>query len=149
LWTILEFAIEGSRYGVRLERVIEVAPRVHLTPLPGTAPHVAGAFVYRGEIALAVDVRPRLRHPPRRPSLHDHLIVTRGRRRPIAAVVDRVVGLREIEPSAIAEAPVASAGIAGVVVLPDGLLLLDGLETVLSAEDEERAEAALLDAVAT
>jgi purine-binding chemotaxis protein CheW len=140
---VLEFCLDGSRYGVRLDRVVEVAPRVRVTPLPGTPGHVVGAFVYRGEVALAVDVRARLGHEPKRPSLDDHFLVTRGRLRPIAAVVDRVVGIASFDAEAVRPAPGRSGDLAGVVTLPDGLMLLDDLETVLSAEDEELAENAL------
>lgn len=139
---VLEFVLDGARYGVHLDRVVEVAPRVRVTPLPGSPPHVVGAFAYRGELALAVEVRRRFGHPPRRASLGDHFLVVRGRKRLVGAIVDRVVGLRNVAPEEVNEAP-ASAELAGVVALPDGLLLLDDLDRALSPEDEEAAERAL------
>ena len=139
---VLEFVLDGARYGVHLDRVVEVAPRVRVMPSPGAPAHVLGAFAHRGEVALAVDVRRRFGHAPRRASLEDHFLVVRGRERPIAAVVDRVVGVRQVAAEDVTAAP-ASADLAGVVALPDGLLLLDDLDGALSPEEEEAAERAL------
>ncbi len=57
---MLEFLLDDVRYGLPSERVVEVVPRVLLTPLPATAAHVIGVFRHRGEIAVAIDLRRRL-----------------------------------------------------------------------------------------
>lgn len=135
---VLEFAIDHTRYAVPVPRVVEVVPRVRLTPLPEMSPVIAGIFNYRGAVTVAVDLRARLGHPLRSPSSDDHLLVVRGARRVVALVVDRVLALRTI-PRERVQAPMAPvAHVRGVVALDDGLLLLEDLDEVLSL-DEERA----------
>lgn len=140
---VVELSVEGARYAVPLERVVEVLPRLWLTPLPGAPPHVAGAFAYRGRAAVALDLRSRLGHPPRKERLTDHFVVTRGDARPIAVIVDGVLGVRALDAADVRPAPMPSSVVAGVVALHDGLLLLDDLEALLSAEQVDATERAL------
>lgn len=46
----------GQRYAVETSTVVEVVPAVHLRPVPGALPGVAGLFVYRGRIVPVVDL---------------------------------------------------------------------------------------------
>jgi purine-binding chemotaxis protein CheW len=134
----LEFVIDEVRYAVPLARVVEVLPRVALTPLPGAPSVVAGVFNHRGSPTVAVDLRARLGHPARAPSLDDHLLVARAQRRPVALVVDRVQGLHTFDTDAVTPAVVASPHVAGVVVDAGGVLVIEDLDAVLSL-DEDRA----------
>lgn len=137
---VLQFAIDETQYAVPLSRVLEVVPRVWLTPLPEAPPHVAGIFAYRGQIAIVLDIRARLGRAPEPPRLTDHLIVTAGRKRPIAVIADHAVGLRQLGPDAIQAPPLAAGPISGMVALDDGVLLVDDLDDVLSLEDEAATE---------
>jgi len=137
---VLHISIEGATYAVPLARVLEILPRVWLTPLPEAPPHVAGIFAYHGEVALAVDVRRRLGHGPAAPLVSDHFVLTRGRTRPLAVIVDRVHGVHALSAEALRAPPFGAPSIAGVVALPDGLLLVDDLDALLSVEDENAAE---------
>ena len=137
---ILQFAIDQTQYAVPLSRVLEVVPRVWLTPLPEAPAHVAGVFAYRGTIAVALDIRARLGHAPQPPRITDHLVITAGKKRPIAVIADQAVGLRQIGVDAIQPAPVTGGPISGIVTLPDGLLLVDDLDEVLSLDDEVATE---------
>lgn len=136
---ILEFSIDETRYAVPLSRVLEVLPRVWLTSLPEAPPHVAGVFAYRGQLALVVDIRQRLGHAPRAPRVSDHLVLTRGNRRPLAVIADQAHGLRDIGAQSFHPPPLRGP-LSGIVTLPEGLLLVDDLEQVLTAEDEAATE---------
>lgn len=140
---LLEFEIDAARYGVPVERVVEVVPRVWLTPLPGAADVVVGVFNYRGAVIVAVDLRSRLGHPPRRPSTDDHLVVVQGPRRVVALVVDRVRDLRQVAREQVQTAAVPSRHIRGVVALADELLLIEDLDALLSLDEEEALDRAL------
>lgn len=140
---VLEFEIEATRYAVPVERVIEVVPRVWLTPLPTAARVIAGAFNYRGAVTVAVDLRSRLGHAARPPSPDDHLLVVRGARRVLALVVDPVRDLRPLAPGQVQAPTVAVPHIRGLVTLDDGLLLVEDLDAVLSLDEEEAVERAL------
>jgi purine-binding chemotaxis protein CheW len=140
---LLEFEIDEARYGVPVERVVEVVPRVWLTPLPGAAAIVVGVFNYRGAVIVAVDLRSRLGHPPRRPCADDHLLVVQGARRVVALVVDRVRDLRQVACEQVQATTVPSRHIRGVVAVADELLLIEDLDALLSLDEELALDRAL------
>jgi purine-binding chemotaxis protein CheW len=140
---VLEFQLAEARYAVPVERVIEVVPRVWVTPLPGAAPVVAGVFNYRGSVTVAVDLRPRLGHPSRSPTPDDHLIVVQGARRVLALVVDRVSDLRALEPGSVQAPSIPLRHVRGIAALDDGLLLIEDLDAVLSLDEEESVDRGL------
>lgn len=140
---LLEFEIDAARYGVPVERVVEVVPRVWLTPLPGAADIVVGVFNYRGVVIVAVDLRSCLGHPPRRPSSDDHLLVVQGARRVLALVVDRVRDLRRVSREQVQATAVPSRHIRGIVALAEGLLLIEDLDALLSLDEEATLDRAL------
>lgn len=140
---VLEFEIESTRYAVPIARVIEVVPRVWLTPLPTDARVIVGVFNYRGAVTVAVDLRSRLGHPPRPPSPDDHLLVVHGARRVLALVVDRVCDLRDIAPDQVQAPSVPLRHVRGIVALDDGLLLLEELDAVLSLDEEDSVDRAM------
>lgn len=137
----LAFTLDGARYAVPIERVVEVLPRVRVTPLPGAPSHVAGVIVHRGAVRAVVDLRARLGHPARAPSLDDHLIVARAARRTVALLVDRAT-----EPCALA----LDAGLAvradhvlGVAPAGGDVVVLEDLDAVLSLDDDRDVDRAL------
>ena len=140
---VLEFVLAEARYAVPVDRVIEVLPRVWVTPLPGAAAVIVGVFNYRGSVTVAVDLRPRLGHPPRAPSMDDHLVVVQGARRVLALVVDRVSDLRELAPGSVQAPSIPLRHVRGVVALDDGLLLIEDLDAVLSLDEEEALDRGL------
>lgn len=135
---VLEVVLDEVRYAVEADRVAEIAPRVLVTPLPDAPPPVLGVVTVRGELVPVVNLRHRLGHALREPRLEDHFVIARGARRTVGLVVDRALGLREIRASELRPPILPSQQIAGIAVLPDGLVLLQDLDRVLSL-DEERA----------
>jgi len=149
---VLELVIADAHYGLPLDRVVEVVPRVRITRLPELAPPVLGFLVYRGTAMAAVDMRHRLGYPARPPSLADHVIIARARTRtgtgpgalaPVALVVDRALGVRQVDPSHLQLPPESASFVAGVTPLGSGLLLVSDLDAVLSLEQERAVAAAL------
>ena len=139
----LTFSLHEVRYALPSERVIEVVPRVLITPLPGTAPHVLGVIEHRGGVAVAVDLRRRLGYPPRPAALEDHLVIARGARRRLALVVDRVQELLRVPEGEVRPPPVAAGHVAGIVTVEGGLLLIEDLDAALSLDDEQAVDAGL------
>ena len=84
----LTVEVSGTQVLLPSDSVQEVVRLVELQPLPGTPPHVMGAFVYRGVSAVAVDLA-RLMGVQREPSLDAHLVVCSGGRT-VALLVDHV-----------------------------------------------------------
>lgn len=132
---IAELLVGDVRLAVELGRVLEVAPRVELTPLPGAPPVVAGVCRYRGELAVAIDMRARLGFAARA-GLEDHLLIARTPRRLVALIVDRVVDLREIDERAVATPTLGLPAVNGLVQLDDGVLLLFDLDAALGLDEE-------------
>ena len=133
---VLRFTLGDARYGVAIDRVVEVAPRVLMTPLPGVPDFVEGLFSYRQRACVAVSLRRRLGHPERSPALDEHIVVVKGRRRLLGFIVDRVHGDEVVADHAIEVPTESSRHITGVVALPDGLLLIQDVDAMLSDEEE-------------
>jgi purine-binding chemotaxis protein CheW len=144
---LLVFELSGIRYALELRSVREVVPAVFIAPLPDAPPVIEGIIDVRGEIVPVYDVRLRFGLPPRPLNIDERLV--------LAWTGSRVVGFRcertewrEEVPRALIEEPesVRGAGrhLAGVVRLPDGLVLIQDLESFL-----DEAEAAGLDAAMT
>jgi purine-binding chemotaxis protein CheW len=134
---VLEFKLDNVAYGLPASRVVEVAPRVWITPLPGMGAPVLGVVCVRGAVAVVIDLRARLGHPPRTPLVGDHFIVAQGARRMVALVVDRVVGLSRLPLAKIQHPPVATPQLFGLVAQPDGLILIEDLDAALSLDEEQ------------
>lgn len=134
---VLRFTLGDARYGVAIDRVVEVAPRVLITPLPGVPDFVEGIFSYRRRACVAVSLRRRLGHPTRAPALDDHIVVVQGRRRLLGFVVDRVHGDEVVADHEIQATDESSRQITAVVALSDGLLLIQDVDAMLT-DDEER-----------
>ncbi len=133
---ILRFTLGDARYGVAIDRVVEVAPRVVITPLPDVPDFVEGLFSYRRRACVAVSLRRRLGHPTRAPALDDHIVVVQGKRRLLGFVVDRVHGDEVIADHEIERPTEGSQQIKGVVALGDGMLLIQDVDAMLSDDDE-------------
>jgi purine-binding chemotaxis protein CheW len=85
----MHLAVEmaGRRALLPASRVIEVVPLVPFTALPRPAPHALGAFVYRGQPVVALDLA-SLAGVRREAALDAHLVVLAAPR-PFALLVDR------------------------------------------------------------
>jgi purine-binding chemotaxis protein CheW len=84
----LTVEVAGTQVLLPSDSVQEVVRLVEMHPLPGSPPHVLGAFIYRGVSALAVDLSV-LMGVRREPSLDAHLVVCEGIRT-VALLVDHV-----------------------------------------------------------
>ena len=52
----LTFEVGSDRIAVDVRRVVEVVPRVNLTPATGAPAWIAGVFVYRGLVVPVIDL---------------------------------------------------------------------------------------------
>lgn len=143
---ILRFTVSETPYAVALERVVEVAPRVLMTPLPGAPPFVEGAFSFRQAVCVAVSLRGRLGHPARAPSLDEHIVIVRGRRRLLGFVVDRAEREERLDEAKIEAPPDGAAYLRGIVALPGGLLLIQDVDAMLTDAEEDALDTSLAEA---
>ena len=143
---VLLFTLESQRYALPLEDVRELVRAVHITPLPRAPSIVEGLFNLRGELIPVLDLRRRFRRTPRPLQPSDHFIVTQAGPRAMALRVDRAEGMLTLEPGTLDGTPRELPGVgyvAGVIKLPDGLVLVHDLRTFLSEAETLELEDAL------
>ncbi len=147
LLQIVVFLIEHRPYGLPLEAVERVLPMVDISPLPCAPPVLLGVVDYHGEILPVMDLRVRLGLPSRdEPVLTERLLVVTTPRRRLAIATDEVAGIRAVEPAQMhspAGLPLGLPQVAGIAVLDEGLVVIQDLETLLSAEEDRELQHAL------
>lgn len=145
--TILVFTVDGGRYALRQEAVVEVAAAVSASPLPKAPAIVEGVINVRGVVVPVLDLRARFGLPAKATEPSDHLIIARAAGRLVAVRADRALGLAEVPDAEITPPERVSAGtefVAGIARLPDGLVLIHDLVSFLT-----EAEGLALDAART
>ena len=143
---ILPFAAADQRGGILLEYVEEVHRACAISRLPGASGIVEGIINIRGEIVPVIDLRARFGLAPRKLALNDRLIIVQCRSRRIALRVDEVDPPGVIEMGAVAgrtDKLSKALGVAGVVRLPDDLLLIYDADAFLSCSEKDALERAL------
>ena len=143
---LVVFIIEGQPYALHLPCVERVLPMVAMARLPN-APDVAlGVINLHGRVIPVVDLRRRFGLPPHDYGVSAHLLVVRTARRTLAIAVEEVIGVREIATEAVIPPDAVLPGIghvAGIAALPDGILLIHDLDSLLSLGEERRLTRAL------
>jgi purine-binding chemotaxis protein CheW len=140
---VLVFALDEGRYAIPLDRVVEAARRVRITPLAAAPDAVLGLIVHRGEPVPAIDMRSRLGRSARAPALADHFLVARTARRLVALVVDQILTTRVLSLADVHPLAVTDPQIAGVAVVDDDLWMIEDLDALLSLDEESALERAL------
>jgi chemotaxis-related protein WspB len=129
---VLTFQIGDDRLALDIQRVEEVIPRVHLRPVSGAAPGLAGVFIYRGEVVPVIDLHELAGAAPCPQHLSSRIILTRLRG---AEQLDRLVGLlaarvdetRDFEPRGKALPGSSASGavdLGPVCAVDDGVMRL-------------------------
>jgi purine-binding chemotaxis protein CheW len=142
---LVVFAVGDRRCALELAAVERVEPMVAVRPLPGAPDGVLGAIDVHGSAVPVLDLRGRLGLPPVDPHPDASLLLARTSRRTVALPVDEVLGLQAVDASAVTSPETLDLppGSAGVVGLPEGLLLIHDVEGFLSPEAERRLGPAL------
>ncbi len=142
--TLVVFGLDDRRFALRLAAVERVLPAVEIVPLPQVPAIVRGVINVEGRIIPVVDIRARFSLPPRALTVSDHLLIAQTRRRPVALVVDAVIGVTETNEIVATERFADNAAyIEGVVTLNGDLVVIHDLDTFLSATESAALEAAL------
>ena len=144
---LIVFALDELRYALHLAAVDRVVEAVEITPLPGAPGVVHGVINIGGQIVAAVDIRRRLHLPEREIQVSDQMILARTPNRPVAILVDTVVGLLECAGREIVQAESIVPGvehIEGIVKLEDGIMLIHDLDKFLSLDEERLLDEAIL-----
>ncbi len=143
---LLVFNLDQQRYGLDLSRVARIFRAFEITRLPKVPEIILGLINVQGEVIPVVSLRKRFCLPERPLELDERLIIARTLRRPVALLVDTVSGVIE-QPKVEVILPEAILPglefLRGVVKLPDGMILIQDLDKLLSLEEEKQLDDAI------
>jgi purine-binding chemotaxis protein CheW len=143
---LLAFEFSARRLALPVELLDTIVWAVAVTPLPHAPEFVEGVINLRGQVVPVVDLRRRFGLPTVPLSLDQRFVVVRNGRRLLALRVDRVDAIVTVQSDAIERAERVIPGArhtAGIVRLPDGVIVIQDLEVLLSSEEEIRLDNAL------
>jgi purine-binding chemotaxis protein CheW len=143
---VLVFEVGGQCYALPSSDVRELVRAVAVRPLPGAPAIVEGIINLRGELVPVLDLRARLRLPPRELRPSDHFIVAEVDGRRLALRVDRALELVVLDQADVEEARSLVAGVdyvRWVARRPEDVLLIHDLRTFLSQTEAIALDQAL------
>ncbi|MGQ5524939.1 chemotaxis protein CheW [Chitinimonas sp. PSY-7] len=136
--TILPFSLRDWRFALPAKQVIRVLPALATQPLPQAPEVVVGICQLQGMILPVLDLAARLGWPRQPFGIWSHWIWLRSDRRELLLPVDRTEPVHHIEGELhpITTLQSAQTSVHGVLRAPDGMYLLQDIESFLSAGDE-------------
>lgn len=143
---LVVFALGDQRYALPLSAVERIVRAVAVTCLPQAPDIVLGIVNVQGRLIPVINLRRRFRLAEHEIALSDQMVIAHTARRPVALVVDAVIGVIEFaerETVAGQELLPELRYVEGVVKLDDGLILIHDLDKFLSLEEEAALHLAL------
>jgi len=130
------FTVDRFFFGVAVDQVQEVIRHQRMTRVPLASPEISGLINLRGQIVTAIDMRRRLRLPPRAGEQTPMNMVVRTEDGAVSLLVDEIGDVLDVDAATYERPPenldpAARELIRGVYKLKDRLLLvLDAERTV-------------------
>jgi len=126
---LLTFLLGRERYAIEIGRVAQIVAARPVTSVPNAPRGVVGIFSLRGSIVTLIDIRSRLRQPPRSGNGDARVIVIDDDGTLIGFEVDRVlrpgrVARASIEPQPLVDPAEESEAIQGVIRSEDSLTIV-------------------------
>lgn len=134
---LVSVKVGGQTFGVPVLCVQDVIAETVINRVPLSPPEVAGSLNLRGRIVTAIDMRCRLRMPPRAPDDRFMNVIVEHNGELYALLVDDVGDVLWLEPSEYESGPVTlsphwRAVCGGLYRLEGELLLVLNIEQVLT-----------------
>jgi purine-binding chemotaxis protein CheW len=139
---ILIFTLDDQRYAVSTACVQELVRAVRSVSVPNSLDGIEGVIDLHGQVVPVIDLRSNLGLPPKPPQPTEHLIILRTATRIIAIRADNANDVRQVEPEMVQEIPDAFNG-AGIVRMPDGLVMVLDARLMAAGSNGERVHAAV------
>ncbi len=104
---LLAFKLAKEEYAFRIDEIEEIVRPQGITIIPNTGPHLLGITSLRGKIIPVIDLKKMLslRSPATAGDNKEKILILKGPKGPIGAMVDRVVGVIRPSASRIVETP--------------------------------------------
>jgi chemotaxis-related protein WspB len=136
---LLQFQAGNDRYGLDVQRVIEVVPLVCFRPLPHADPCVAGLFNYRGAMVPVIDLTALLTGTPSRPLFSTRIILVNypdhdGGQRILGLVAERITETVPCKAEDLQPAGIAVTGapyLGDLFIHPEGTIQRVEIESLL------------------
>jgi len=141
------FALDAGRYAIPLAAADRIVRAAEVTPLPAAPGLVLGVLNVGGRVLPVFDTRLRFNLPRRTLEPADYFLIARAGVRRVVLVIDRPLGVIDQPADAVVEAGLITHGIEhirGVIRLEDGLVLIQDLEQLLSADEARDLDRALV-----
>lgn len=144
--SFVAFVVEGLSIALPLDRVVRSVRAVAVIPLPQAPEVVCGIVNLQGDIVPVVNLRRRFGLTERELDLGDRFLIVRSSRRTLAMIVDTVAGVIECEEKDFVTVESIVTGtnyVEGVVKSPDGMVLIQDLDSFLPLNEEILLDVAL------
>lgn len=140
---LVTFRVEEQVLGLPLEAVVRVERSAAVTALPGAPSSLMGALNHHGRLLPVLDLRRRLRLPPREIMPEDQFLLVRCGLRVVVVPVDRVEGIVPFpDLVAVEELSDSPMGIDGLVPSETGVVVVQDPERLLNPAEESAFERA-------
>lgn len=143
---LLAFRLDQRSFALPLAQAERALQAVAVTPLPQAPAIVRGIVNVGGRIVPVIDLRRRLGLPERDLALGDQLLLARTTGRPLAMVVDAVLGVVSCDDQdfvAVDEIVAGTGYLRGIARSPSGMILIHDLDSFLSLAEGEALDHAL------
>jgi chemotaxis-related protein WspB len=110
---LLIFEVEGGRYALATERVVEVVPMVALRKIPFTDDYVAGLMNYRGRPVPVIDLCRVTGGRPCTPKYSTRIILVN---QPVKNKPDAIIGLIAEQVTETTKSSLTTAPSSGMVI---------------------------------
>ncbi len=143
---LVVFTLDNQRFALPLSIVERAIRIIEIVPLPKAPEIVMGVINLHGKIIPVVNIRKRFHLPQREISLNDQLIISNTKKRPLAILVDSVLGVFEFPEKKIISADKILPDIEyveGVAKLEEGIILIHDIDKFLSLEEEKAIDEAI------
>lgn len=144
--SLLAFRLDQRTFALPLAQTERAVLAVEITPLPRAPAIVSGIVNVGGRIVPVIDLRRRFGLPERDIELTDRLLLACTAHRPLAMIVDAVLGVVACEEKDCVPIDQIVAGtgyLRGIAKSPGGMILIHDLDTFLSLEEGQALDCAL------
>ncbi len=143
----MTFQIADECYGIAITYVQEIVGIQSITAVPETEDYIRGLINIRGKIIPVIDVRVRLKQPPREYTDRTCIIVTGVKSTVVGLIVDEIAGVITVDEKEIILPPSLSQSTAanskyvfGLARVDNEVKLLLNPEKLIRDEDVETFE---------
>lgn len=140
---LLIFGLAGLQCALGIAKIDKVLPAVAISPVPQAPAIVLGLVNIHGRILPVLNIRRLFRLPAMAPAPEHRLVLARTATRPVALLVDEVLGVAEFETEDIVKPEQVYPGIeflGGVTRIGEGIVYIYDLESFLSSADDAEIE---------